>query len=823
MQLRSLVVLAVFSGGGAHAEWVAVPGTLKQVSAAADNTIWGINAAGSIYRFTAGQWQVIPGQVGQISVGSAQNIWGVHPSGAVFRFTGVNNSIMPGQLKQISAAADGTVIGVNASGAVYRFDAGANNWIQLPGVLSAVAAGSAQEIWGLNPQGGVVRWNGSGWETKPGQLMNIAVGADASVWGVASNGNVFQWEKARNSWSQRDGTLAQISVGNANVIWGVNANNAIFQRTAAAATGLTPIVLGPTTTISGTPTNTSSVPSVTVSAPTLQVANYVQQPVPGQLVCVMNLGSAAETCGTRKAEYVGSYALNMKCDSGFYDPIYGGTCWSCPGDVDSYGAFIRSATAVTESDACWRVPKEHFNRATKVKNTPWAWECSSGTFWDPKGACYQCSGDTPRRTAYPVDHEKACASSMNETRYATLLKFNGCPSPDAAKMKAEGKLPGKSMPGKPFLDIAGGWNKGSISGGCYACPTVDSDGNFLITQRNGHPIYGDNTGCTIYENYKPAPLPKPGLSGLAGVKSILLERKMLNPEALIPFLHVLAISHGKAPDSPEARAWVAQELATMANSPYRSASLRALMLGLLGEALQTPEASRTPSQKALLASMSTFALNWRVYAAQQALNMYDAWKKWNDTYKPAQSQLMVMFDYGMVPLDFSSLITSVGTPTAVGVGMASMIGGYAAFINGINYVKGADDVLKTTNLLYDILRAGNIISGATKVAQGVATAAAAAAGATGIGIAGAVLTAVASAQFQAIVTARPNLEAALAAAKVPITIDQVFTGGDGASKLQYLWIMAMDTDSEVDDPQVVQMVSAANQAGKANGYALPKQ
>ena len=63
---------------------------------------------------------------------------------------------------------------------------------------------------------------------------------------------------------------------------------------------------------------------------------------------------------------------------------------------------------------------------------------------------------------------------------ATFLTFNGCPKPKAEDMD----LPGKRLPGKPFLDIGAGWSQGVASGGCYACPIADEAGNFLITERN---------------------------------------------------------------------------------------------------------------------------------------------------------------------------------------------------------------------------------------------------------------------------------------------------------------------------------------------------
>jgi hypothetical protein len=130
----------------------------------------------------------------------------------------------------------------------------------------------------------------------------------------------------------------------------------------------------------------------------------------------------------------------MSCASGFYDLIYGGTCWKRPDDTDRRGGWIRSATAVTGDDACWRIPKETLAPATKVKKTFWAWERPSESFWDGYdwGGCWTCPADNPRRTIYPVYSPKACASPVNETSPAVFLAFNGCPKPDA-EVKNDGE------------------------------------------------------------------------------------------------------------------------------------------------------------------------------------------------------------------------------------------------------------------------------------------------------------------------------------------------------------------------------------------------
>jgi hypothetical protein len=94
----------------------------------------------------------------------------------------------------------------------------------------------------------------------------------------------------------------------------------------------------------------------------------------GSLLC--SDPALLNNCGYEKADKLGVYKLNLQCSDGFYDPIWGGSCWKCP------DGFIRSANNVQNDDACWRVPPETTAAAQRVKNTPWAWECPSGTFWD---------------------------------------------------------------------------------------------------------------------------------------------------------------------------------------------------------------------------------------------------------------------------------------------------------------------------------------------------------------------------------------------------------------------------------------------------------
>ncbi|MFE2552320.1 hypothetical protein ACFXGI_27760 [Streptomyces sp. NPDC059355] len=100
---------------------------------------------------------------------------------------------------------------------------------------------------------------------------------------------------------------------------------------------------------------------------------------------------------------------SMTCASGsFYDPRNAGECWSCPAE------YVRNVTPVTQGDACWLPSRAVSTSATYVRNEAWAWNCPSGTFWDPRmdsfpwqGQCWSCPPDYLRNVT-PVTSANAC-------------------------------------------------------------------------------------------------------------------------------------------------------------------------------------------------------------------------------------------------------------------------------------------------------------------------------------------------------------------------------------------------------------------------------
>jgi len=129
------------------------------------------------------------------------------------------------------------------------------------------------------------------------------------------------------------------------------------------------------------------------------------------------------------------------CPKGsFFDPINGGSCWSCPSGT------VRQVTPVNSGDACMRPPGETTRKATRHGRGKGllGTDCARGQFWDPNGSCYSC----PRgytRTAAPVTANNACT------------KWRG---PSFTKAALEKRL---ACPDGSFFDPSRG-------GSCWSCP-----------------------------------------------------------------------------------------------------------------------------------------------------------------------------------------------------------------------------------------------------------------------------------------------------------------------------------------------------------------
>jgi hypothetical protein len=467
------------------------------------------------------------------------------------------------------------------------------------------------------------------------------------------------------------------------------------------------------------------------------------------------------------------------------------------------------------------VPKETTAAAQRVKNTPWAWECPSGSFWDGYdwGTCWQCPTAQPRRTAYAVWDSRACATPVNETGPATLVKFNGCPSIQQAIDNKTLTLSGKRIAGRPFLDIGAGWSQGQASGVCYACPEVDADGNFLITDRTAASVTSAQA-CAIRLKWTPPAFVEPGLAGL-GAAAIVADQRILDPAGFTTQLYLLAAANKIAAGTTTA--WVAAQWAATAAQPYQNHAFQTAVYMRLVAAANTAPAVRTPAQAAIVANMEKYIQSKRTFIAQTALDMYDAWKVTDDQERQSHApNTGELFYYGTVPLDFNgmaaAILTPVGSLGAAGGGLIGALAAASQFAQAANFT--GPGIEGNANALFIQLRAGKLLANA---AEGLAEATSVLSGATVIEIAGAVLSSIAIDQFIDIIEARPRLEAALATAQQPISLQTLVSSGDGQDLLKWYYTTAVgDPASQLEDPQVVALAKAANAAAAQTAYAKPQ-
>jgi hypothetical protein len=120
---------------------------------------------------------------------------------------------------------------------------------------------------------------------------------------------------------------------------------------------------------------------------------------------------AREVRGQTVAEVPAIYRGTTNCASlypGSFLDVGTAACWQCPSTHPN-----RTIFPVTSGQACERPATELFRRAAGPERPTGliGTDCRSGWFLDiGKRACYSCSGYN--RTAYPIDHARACSRAV---------------------------------------------------------------------------------------------------------------------------------------------------------------------------------------------------------------------------------------------------------------------------------------------------------------------------------------------------------------------------------------------------------------------------
>lgn len=357
---------------------------------------------------------------------------------------------------------------------------------------------------------------------------------------------------------------------------------------------------------------------------------------------------------------------------------------------------------------------------------------------------------------------------------------------------------------------------------------MDAAGNFLITDRTAASVTSAQA-CAIRLKWTPLPFVEPGLARL-GAAAIVAEQRILDPAGFTTELYLLAAANKISAGTTTA--WVAAQWAAIAAHPYQNQAFQTAVYMRLVAAANTAPGTRTPAQAQIVADMEKYIQSKRTFIAQTALDMYDAWKVTSDQEHQSHAQnLGEVFYYGTVPLDFNGMAAAILTPVgSLGAAGGGLVGALAA-VSKFGEAADLSEVIKvqagrvTTTLVNDNaifiqLKDGKFFS---NVAEGLAEATSILSGATVIDIAGAVLASIAIDQFIDIIEARPRLQAALATAQQPISLQTLVSSGDGQDLLKWYYTMAVgDPASQLEDPQVAALAKAANGAAAQTAYAKPQ-
>src|SRR5262249_31848240 len=125
---------------------------------------------------------------------------------------------IPGGPLRISASSTSSAWMVNSNNVIFEFVS--NGWIMRPGGAQDIAACTDGSAWaiGINPVPGgfgIMRWDGSTWNTMPGGAVRIAASSRDDAVVVNDQGHVFEFDPSNGNWTllPGGGTAHDVAVG----------------------------------------------------------------------------------------------------------------------------------------------------------------------------------------------------------------------------------------------------------------------------------------------------------------------------------------------------------------------------------------------------------------------------------------------------------------------------------------------------------------------------------------------------------------------------------------------------------------------------------
>ncbi len=338
------------------------------------------------------------------------------------------------------------------------------------------------------------------------------------------------------------------------------------------------------------------------------------------------------------------------CKNGrFFDGWDGGGCWTCP------AGYNRTGNHIADARACSQGYGEQHARATNRGKA----ECKAGEFFDPRngGECWTCPEGT-YRTVHPVTGNQACERRAGvQLTKATPVSGFSCPANTFLDLISSRHPDARWRIEKQIVETGKRVSYGNSDGAtCWTCPP-----GYI---RDIYHVAGNAACLTKSINWKPAPYVQPGLFGLDGASEVA--QALLADGRIVESL-IAAMAQDTETPLVQMRREVYEEIAT---APERSSLLAAAVYMRLEAAVKNP-AQATLAEKRLVASLAEAIRLYRVFIAQNALDMYDQWsealmRQAADAAQKAgpgsmeQNRLnQLAFKGGEIPPDFKIIATEV--------------------------------------------------------------------------------------------------------------------------------------------------------------------
>lgn len=666
---KAFVVGSVFglgiliSGKAAHAqgEWLAYgSGGASEISVSPWGAVWIIGKqSGSAPPAITTQNTTVaapPGAPTRVA-GDALGTWVVGPGGELWHWLRTTNAwtSYPQKVLDISVGSTGAVWAIGTDQRILQFKD--NTWVPISGAGVRIAADPLGNPWVVNSGGQIWHYNGSSWALLDGKAKDISIAPDGTVYIIGTTPVPGGFELLRLNGNKWDHIVGGGGVALANGPHGVYVAQDDGKVVTSTYTSI--VINNPVTTvaITGIAQPGGSIPVGPAPAPAPPAASGSQlvisggstirpkaaEPVPGKLICpIIGAGAKLEL----GCAFVGHSALKLagevpsaSCTSpSFADPRNGGECWTCP------NTYVRNASPITASDACWKPVSENLSKATQVGRTG----CGSGSFSDPRngGECWSCPAGYGR-TLDPVTAPRACSQTIfgpfsvasfkgkigactgtafgdpidggtcwtcpagyRRTLYAVTAD-NACAATVATQYSVATQKSGCSMkkgpPGYaiPFRDPRNG-------GECWVCPIpLVRSASAVTTDATGASaacVSGGNTDRLVWQLGQ---FPEPGLYRFMPG---LLSMALANPKAVDAFLLKRTNGNQVAKKS----LWK-----SMIADPAGSAELKALIFASMLTAAKDGDPGIVA--RATINDFESYMRARRVYVAEEAVRMYNHW------------------------------------------------------------------------------------------------------------------------------------------------------------------------------------------------------